>query len=75
MAEVCLSNGKPLELERLCSRNLTSGTANTHLGRLMWRSWRWSSSKTGLEILLMSVFIRTKDQNVIDVNKTKWKVT
>ena len=27
------------------------------------------------EILYMSVFIRTKDQNVIDVNKTEWKVT
>ena len=27
------------------------------------------------EILFMSVFIRTKDQNVIDVNKTEWKVT
>ena len=46
MAEVCLSNGEQLELEKLCPRNSSLETVNTHLGRLMWRPWRRSSSKT-----------------------------
>ena len=33
MAEVCLSNGEQLELERLCPRNLSLEKVNTSGGR------------------------------------------
>ena len=75
MAEVCLSKGEQLELERWCSWNLSSEMANTHLGRLIVRPWRWSSSNTWREMVYMSFEIRTEEQFIIDIYKTKQKVT
>ena len=39
MTEVCLSNREQPELERLCPRNSSLETENTHLGRPMLRPW------------------------------------
>ena len=43
MVEGCFSNGEQPELESLCPRNLSSETVNTHLGRPMVKTCRWST--------------------------------
>ena len=44
--------------------------ANTHLGRLEAEQF-----ENLAKVLYMSVYIRTKDEDVVNIDKTEWKVT
>ena len=68
MAEVCLSNGEQLELERLCE--LKFGNGEYTLGETDGETIKAELLENLVEVLYMSVYIRTIDLNVVNVDKT-----
>ena len=64
IAEVCLIRGQHPELLRLCPRNSTSETANSHLGRPMVRPCRQQSLLYSLGSTAFCCTCRILQQNV-----------